>query len=259
MSETREQKLQGEVLQEFEFEGKPAAIVKLAAEDADTFADDLREHAFNLAKNQETPSESQDEGKIKSTMRRLGGRFSGVLGRLIKKNRSDLTTRIEHVTERRKASFQDTIREGKDKQGNETEFFGVYLDGRIVSIMGVRKREKLLSGRQIYEFTSGSTLFDTDDGWQPKYAQKGFSKKLKKTIFDQKMEEDPEAVWMGDSKNPNVIGSWQRSGWTVVDIDEPSEFAEIFRQRNADHLHEVYRKGGYKISYADPKVNTLRW
>jgi hypothetical protein len=258
MSEFCEQKIKGEVLQKFEFEGKLAAIVKLGPEDADTFADDLHEHAFNLAKNQETPNGSQDNEEVKVVVSGLGRKFAGLLGKLIKRDRSDLTARIESVTEGRKRSFEHMIKEGEDWNGNETEFLGVYLDGRIVSIMGVRKREKLSSGRQIYELTSGSTLIDADDDGQPKYAQKGFSKNLKKTLFDQKMAGDPDAVWMGDSKNPNVIASWERSGWTVVDVDDPSEFAGIFRQRNADHL-DVYRKGVYKISYADPKVNVLKW
>lgn len=41
MLETNEKKLQGEVLEEFEFEGRPAAIAMMSGEDADTFADDL--------------------------------------------------------------------------------------------------------------------------------------------------------------------------------------------------------------------------
>ena len=237
MSETNEHKLQGEILEEFEFEGRPASIVRLSGEDADTFADDLYEHGYNLAENQEAPV-------ARNLVHGIGLKFHRVVGDLVKKDRSALTRRIEYFAEGRKLHFQQMIKEGRDWKGNETEFVGLYLDGKIVSIVGVRKREQMSDGRQLYELTSASTAKG--------YTQKGFSKKLKKTLFEETMSKDPDAVWMGDSKNPNVIASWERAGWTVADIDDPREFAEIFRKRNAENIGE-YVQGVHKLGYVDPR------
>lgn len=149
--------IRGDVLNEFE--GRPAAIVVLQAGDELTFEEDLKEHALNLAKNQETPVEPNTGNSIKNAIVGFGRRISRipVVGELIKRKRSDLTKRIETLGERRKDALKHMIHEGADQDGNATEF------------------------------------------------------------------------------------------------------AEIFRARNADHLDEVYRKGGYKIVYADPKVNVLSW
>jgi hypothetical protein len=254
MSEGLEKLVQGVVLEEFEFEGRPAQIVKLTGEDADTFADDFGELALNLARNQETVDTSNDN-EVKGLVAKLHA--LPLIGKLLKKREGELESRVQSSGESRKLGFQNSIKDGKDKNGNEVEFVGIYLDGRIVSIVGLKKREKLSNGRQIYEPTSGATLFDKDKNGKSKYAEHGFSKRLLQALFQKKLIDDPDAVWMGDSKNPNVINSWVRNGWNVVGVDDSSEFAKIFRERNQGILDEVYRKGSYKIGYLDPKSKLL--
>ena len=107
MSESQKNQIEGSILQEFDVEGRPAAIVSLKGSDADTFENDLKEHAHNLAVNQE--SEETPHSGIKGVFQNLGSRFRKVLGKSINKDRSNVTKRIEHITESRKQHFQKMI------------------------------------------------------------------------------------------------------------------------------------------------------
>jgi hypothetical protein len=235
MLETSDSLVEGEVLQEFEFEGRPASIVHLQGNDAETFADDLGKLANGLAINQETKIPSKITEKVRARL----GLFDRGFGE-----------RVENCTRARTENMSCAIREGAEN----VNFYGVVVDDRLVSTIGVKKREKMANGRQIHEFTSASTLQDVDESGQLKYAKKGLYGGLKKTLFERYMAEDPDAVWMSDSRNQTVIDKWRRSGWTVAEIDDTSEFAAIFRKRNAKYLDSDYRPLRYKIGFLDPKA-----
>lgn len=238
MSESHENLARGEVLQEFEFEGRPAQIVRLEGSDADTFAGDLEQLARGLAVNQETRTPIT----IMDGIRARFNRFDPSFGR-----------RVQHATDSRVNKMKSAI-----KEGNGPKLFGVVIDERLASVLGIKKREIMSDGRQIYEFTGAATLPDKDESGQPQYARKGLYNILKKVMFEKLMTDDPNAVFLSDSRNPHMIAKWASSGWIVADIDDPREFAQIFRQRvGEDTLNQVYRPDGYRLGFLDPKTQRV--
>lgn len=128
---------------------------------------------------------------------------------------------------------------------------GVKVDDKIVAVVGYAKVGDTPSGREVFEFTKGSTLDD------PRFRRKGFLKKMMKLASERVQAEHPEVVWVGASVNSIVIGSFRSKGWHVVDIDDSNEAIVAMNSRNPDYV-KTLKEQKYKAFYFDPKVDKIK-
>lgn len=248
-----EKTIQGEVISEFEVDGKSARIIRLQVGDIDPA--DLEAHAKNLAesnfrlldnvKNPEGRAKVRERMfKTRERLRRvpvIGKAFgdSKFLDGLLQRVYPDYSLE-EHVRGYRDKSFPKLMNEG--------HLLGIEIDGRIVAVQGVRNLGKTESGREVYEFAKASTLDD--------YKGRKLNPRLKEAVFGQVMGTDAEALWASASVNTDHLANFAKRGWHVVEMDDPHEAVKVLYQHNAEYS-EVMKKQGYKAIYLDPKVDKI--
>ncbi len=255
--ESKSEKLHQEVLDEFEVDGKHAKIIRLRLEDINEA--DLSEHARNLADTNFRLIDSVPNAKERVAVRTqifkareklskfpfFGDqiRDSKVMDDLLNKVYPDYTHE-EHFIAYRDRSFPGYIGKG--------HVLAVELDGRIVSVQAYKSYGDAPSGRSVYEFTKASTLNS------PEYRGKGLNPRLKKSIFEEVMKENPDAIWVGASVNQDHLSKLESRGWHIVEMDDPQEAIKKMYETNPKY-HDLMKEQGYKAMYFDPKVDHISW
>ncbi|PJC36971.1 hypothetical protein CO046_03345 [Candidatus Peregrinibacteria bacterium CG_4_9_14_0_2_um_filter_53_11] len=249
--------LKSEVLEEFEVDEKPARVIRLQLQDIDE--QDLTEHARNLADTNFQLLDSVPNAEKRAVVRTrmfgirqklgnlpvVGGKIrdSKILDGLLNRVYPDITHE-EHFRAYKDRAFPRYIGQG--------QVLAVEMDGRIVSVQAFNNLGKTASGRSVYEFTKASTLNDAN------YRGKRLNPRLKKTIFDDVMAKDPEAMWIGGSVNENHLGKLASRGWHVVEMDDSNEAIRVMYDSDPEYI-KLMKEQGYKAIYLDPKVDKVTW
>lgn len=248
-----EKPIQGEVISEFEVDGKSAQIIRLQVGDIDP--NDLEAHARNLAENNfkllDNVKNAKRRAKVREGMFKTRERLRRmpVIGRAFSDSRflDGLLQRVypdysleEHVRGYRDKSFPKLMNDG--------HLFGIQIDDRIVAVQGFRNLGKTESGREVYELTKASTLNE--------YKGKKLNPRLKEAVFNQVMGVDPEALWVGASVNPDHLANFAKRGWHVTELDDPHEALQVLQRHNGEYA-EVLKQQKYKAFYLDPKVDKI--
>lgn len=247
--------LQGEILEEFEVEGKSARIIRPQLQDIDK--QDLEEHARNLAETNFKLLENVPNAEKRATVRQKINSIREKLGKLpiigkSVKNSKLLDkamdrvypdyTKEEHFQGYRDKSFPLLI--------ENKEILAVEMDGRIVAIQGFRHIGQTSSGRPVYEFTKASTL--------DSYKGKKLNPRLKKTVFEEVMKKHPDAMWVGVSVNKDHLKKFEENGWHKVEMNDANKAVQLSYQQNPIYC-ETMIKQGYKAVYLDPKTDQVKW
>lgn len=238
-----------EVLEEFDFEGRPAQILRLRIGDISN--KDLEAHARNLAatnfilRSDIPNAEERATQREKRFIKRERFKNYPLLKRLYAISNEELNkiypdpTQAEHFHAYRDKSFPRLMEEGN--------LLAVKVDNKIVATLGVNCMGKTQSGREIYELTKGSVLND------PKYRKKKLHPRLAKMAFDLIMTKNPEAILVSASRNPEVIENYKNHGWNIVPLDHPNEAVQLMKANTGEHLAAM-QKQGYQAMYLDQKI-----
>lgn len=243
-----------EVLEEFDFEGRPAQILRLRIGDIST--EDLEAHARNLATmNFKLLPDVHDAAKKaaerqKKFLQREKFKNWPLLKKLYAISNEDLEkiypdgTEAEHFHAYRDKTFPSLM-----KAGN---LLAIQIDGKIAAVLGVRLMGISQSGREVHELLKGSVLNDL------KYRDKKLWPRLTKVAIDTTMEKNPEAMWITCSRNPKVLKSYKKHGWHIAPLDDPHEAVQVMKDKCGEYL-QTMQKQGYQAIYLDPKVDQVTW
>lgn len=250
------EKLESEVLEEFELDGKPAKIIRLRAGDINDM--DLAEHAKNLADTNFKLIDSVPNAKGRAALRSVMFQARQKLAQLpvfgsslnspkveglLDKVYPDYTLQ-EHFEADRNRNFPELIEKG--------QVLAVEMDGRIVAVQAHKNFGMTSSGRPVYTFTKASTLNSSE------YRGKRLNPKLKKTIFDIVMNENPDAIWIAASINQDHVKKFERRGWHIAELDDPHDAVKLMHD-SAPKYYDIMKEQGYKAVYMDPKVDKISW
>lgn len=241
---------EGNVLEEFEVDGKLAQVVVVRPEDVDEetkrlLAENLTDTNFKLLKIPHAQARMEIRELILGVRDNIAGRGNFINGVLEKVG--DVIYPDYARSEHNQGTSKRYDLLMKDKQ-----LLGIKVDGKIVAVQGFSRIGDTPSGREVFEFTKASTPTDLS------YRKKGFNSKMKKLIFEKIQLEHPSAIWVGASRNSEHIERFKRRGWHVVEMDDQHEAIVAMNVRHPGYA-QTMKEQEYKAFYLDPKVDEARW
>lgn len=232
----------GDVLEEFEFEGKPAKVLRLCIGDISN--EDLEAHARNLAAANFKLLTTIPDAENKANLRERLYIESG--GKADKEELDAIypdITREEHFRAYRDLSFPRLMKAGG--------LLAVEVDGHIVATLGRRLVGTTPSGREVFELEKGSVLND------PRYRDKKIHSRLTRACMKETSQTNPNAMWISASTNPVVLKAKEAQGWKIVEMDDPNEGVQLMAQRSGDYT-QTMKAQGYKAMYFYPETEAAR-
>ncbi|GEM_PF-6291460 len=247
-----------EVLAELDIGGQQARVLRIAP---DYITDkDLQEHARNLADVNAAPRKdirhAAQKQKLRGTLFKVRERIKGI-PLLRKLAMSDDKLDLIYPDLSAEEHFDAYSRRGSTKNKDQGSFtrrmskgrvFGIELDGRIVSVLAYDKFGETHDGRPVLSLGKASTLH--------KYRGRKLHPTLQQYVFQYAEDTEGETpIWHGASVNPEVLSSYAKKGWHVVDMDADIEAVQIAYQRDKKYIDENMIPQGYKAFYMDPRVD----
>lgn len=244
----------GEVLEEFELDGKPAQLIRLKPGDIDE--EDLTKLVENLTATNFKLLDIAHSGErmaVRDVVLKTREKLKGVpvIGSAIFNSRiwDAVTGKLypDHTRQEHLKGYKEKSYPGLMEKGH---LLGVKVDGRVIALQGYRKMGDSASGRGVYEFIKASTM--------SVYRRNGLATRMKKLIYAEIMGEDPNAMYVSATINPKHLETFRRRGWHVVEMDDLNEAVQVMFQKDPEYATHM-KSQGYKAVYLDPKVDKVRW
>ncbi len=239
----------GEILEEFDYEGRKAQVKVL--EPSDVKEGDFEELSVNLTNTNFALLEDVKLGGVRSGIRSVVHQVRSRLAEESKAGKLLDTVKDSVYPDFARSEHEKAYAKKYKKALEEGEILGVVVDGRTVAVQIYRRLGETSEGQAVYELGKGSTLKE--------YSQRGLNKKLKKQLCSRIAEANPGLIWVGASRNKPHLKNLEQRGWHRVPMDDSNEAVRMMNGYSpetgeiCDYAKMMKDKQGFEAFYWNEK------